>query len=223
MVSPTLQRERDSKDALLLVRTRIRKKLEQLPLVAANGCPINPARLFVVDKTTKYRYLVITVSDVCVFPRKLIPSRKDRVNYDFYIANGSTIDMNGWTLTNVDFELRRDLVWRLVVADVEVWIIGVDFLSFYNLLVDCRNNRQLDGTTTFSMLGFTVSDKVASLNTIHVNMEEVLQEFPDLTRPTGKPRECDTTPSTASEQRQVPQCLTVHDVSLSPSPQDSES
>ena len=31
-------------------------KLEQQPLVAANGCPINPARLFVSDKTTIDRH-----------------------------------------------------------------------------------------------------------------------------------------------------------------------
>ena len=52
-------------------------KLEQQPLVAENGCPINPARFFVADKITKYRFLINTGSDVCVFPRKLIPNRKD--------------------------------------------------------------------------------------------------------------------------------------------------
>lgn len=166
-------------------------KPEQQPLVAANGCPINPARLFVADKTTKYRFLIDTGSDVCVFPRKLIPNRKDRVNYDLYAANGSTIATYGWTPINIDFGLRRDFVWRFVVADVQVPIIGVDFLSFYNLLVDCRNNRLLDGTTLLSMPGFTVSDQVASVKTIYVNtpMDEVLQEFPDLTRPTGQPRD----------------------------------
>ena len=94
-------------------------KLEQQPLVAANGCPINPACLL-ADKTTKYRFLIDTGSDVCVFPRKLIPNRKDRVNYDLYAANGSTIATYGWTPINVDFGLHRDFVWRFVVADVQL-------------------------------------------------------------------------------------------------------
>ena len=122
-------------------------------------------------------------------PRKLIPNRKDRVNYDLYAANGSTIATYGWTHINVDFGLRRDFVWRFVLADVP--IIGVDFLSFNNLLVDCRNNRLFDGTTLLSMLGLTVSDQVASVKTIYVNtpMGEVLQVLHDLTRPTDQPRD----------------------------------
>ena len=106
-------------------------------------------------------------------------------------SNGSTIATYGWTHTNVDFGLRRDFFLRFVVADVQVPIIGVYFLSSYNLLVDCCNNRLLDGTTLLSMSGFTISDQVASVKTIYVNtlIIEVLQEFPDLTRTTGQPRD----------------------------------
>jgi hypothetical protein len=34
-----------------------------------------------------------------------------------------------------------------VVADVTHPLIGVDFLSHFGLLVDCRNNRLLDEVT----------------------------------------------------------------------------
>ena len=111
---------------------------------------------------------------------QLRPLRSERV-YHRYI----------WpTPINVDFGLRRDFVWRFVVADLQVPIIGVDFLSFYNLLVHCRKNRLLGGTTLLSMPVFTVSDQVTSVKTIYVNtpMDEVLQEFPNLTSPTGQPR-----------------------------------
>jgi hypothetical protein len=43
--------------------------------------------------------------------------------------------------------LRRDFTWRFMVADVTHPLIGADFLSHFGLLVDCRNNRLLDGTT----------------------------------------------------------------------------
>ena len=124
-----------------------------------------------------------------MFQHKLIPNRKDRVNYILYTANGSTIAIYGWTPINVDFGLRRDFLWCFVVADVQVPIIGADFPSFYNFLVDCHNNRLLDGTTLLSMPGFTVPDQVASVKTIYVNtpMDEVLQEFPNFTHPTGQP------------------------------------
>jgi hypothetical protein len=38
-------------------------------------------------------------------------------------------------------------MWRFVVADVTHHIIDVDFLSHFGFLVDCRNNRLLDGVT----------------------------------------------------------------------------
>jgi hypothetical protein len=46
--------------------------------------------------------------------------------------------------------LRRDFTWRFVVADVSQPLIGVDFLSHFGLLVDCRNNRLLDGVSSLS-------------------------------------------------------------------------
>jgi hypothetical protein len=42
---------------------------------------------------------------------------------------------------------RRDFTWRFVVTDVQLPIIGVDLLANFNLLVDCRNNRILEGLT----------------------------------------------------------------------------
>jgi hypothetical protein len=46
--------------------------------------------------------------------------------------------------------LRWDFTWRFVVADVTQPLIGADFLSHFGLLVDCRNNRLLDGVTSLS-------------------------------------------------------------------------
>jgi len=42
---------------------------------------------------------------------------------------------------------------RFVIADVDLPIIGVDLLSHYGLLVDCRNTRLLDGVTSLSTPG----------------------------------------------------------------------
>jgi hypothetical protein len=44
-------------------------------------------------------------------------------------------------------------MWHFMVADLELPIIGVDLLSHYGLLVDCRNNRLLDGITSLSTPG----------------------------------------------------------------------
>jgi hypothetical protein len=44
-------------------------------------------------------------------------------------------------------------MWRFVLTDVTHPIIGVDFLSHFGLLVDCRNSRLLDGVTSLFALG----------------------------------------------------------------------
>jgi hypothetical protein len=81
-----------------------------------------------------------------VFPRNLIPQCKERVNFDFRAANGTTIRTYGWLTLRLSLGLRRDFMWRFVVADVTHPLIGADFLSHFGLLVDCQNNRLLDGT-----------------------------------------------------------------------------
>ena len=113
-------------------------KLQQQTLTAANVCSTSSGHLFITDRVSKRRYLVKTGSDLCVFPRKLLPGRRERTDYNLYAANGTTIPTYGWTSQNLNLGLRRDFTWRFVVADVQIPIIGVDLLSFYGLLIDCR-------------------------------------------------------------------------------------
>jgi hypothetical protein len=62
-------------------------------------------------------------------------------------------------------------------------LIGVDFLSHFGLLVNCRNNRLLDGVTSLS----APAQAASALKTISDGtlVDSLLAEFPDLTRPTG--------------------------------------
>jgi hypothetical protein len=119
-------------------------KLHQRMLTAANVCTTSCGCLFITDRISKQRYLVDTASDLCVFPRKLLPGRRDRTDYTLYGANGTTIPTYGWTSRSLNLGLHRDFTWRFVIADAQLPIIGVDLLSHYGLLVDCRNNRLLE-------------------------------------------------------------------------------
>jgi hypothetical protein len=51
-------------------------KLHQQSLRAANVCNPSTGRLFISDRATKHSFLVDTGSGLCVFPRKLLPGRK---------------------------------------------------------------------------------------------------------------------------------------------------
>jgi hypothetical protein len=78
-----------------------------------------------------------------------------------------------------------------VVADVTQPLIGVDFLSHFGLLVDCRNNRLLDGVTSLSAPAEAASTQVASVKTITggTPVDSLLAQFPELIRPAGFQRQ----------------------------------
>jgi hypothetical protein len=126
------------------------RKPTQQTSPAAHECSTTTGRLITTDRSTKRQFLVDTDFDLCVYPRRLIPRRRERANYDLCAANGTTIHTNGWLPLSLNFGLRRDFTWRFVVADVTHPIIGVDFLSHFGLLVDCRNNRLLDRVASLS-------------------------------------------------------------------------
>ena len=78
-----------------------------------------------------------------------------------------------------------------MVADVYLRIIGVELLSHYGLLLDCRHNRLLDGVTSLLTPGQSAPTLVPSVKTVDSNStaDKLLAEFPELTRPTGIHRE----------------------------------
>jgi len=162
-------------------------KSHQQTLTAANVCTTSCGHLFISDRISKQRYLVDTGSDLCVFPRKLLPGRMERSDYILYAANGTATPTYGWTSWSLNLGLRRDFAWRFVVADVQVPITGVDLLSHYGLLVDCRNNRLLDWLTSLSTPGFNAPPSVPSVKVIAggTPLDSLLEEFPELTKPTG--------------------------------------
>jgi cleavage and polyadenylation specificity factor subunit 1 len=83
--------------------------------------------------------------------------------------------------------LRRDFTWRFVVADVIHPLFGVDLLSHFDLLVDCKHNRLLHEVTSLSVRARAVSLLIPSVKTISggTPVDSLLAEFSDLTRPAG--------------------------------------
>ena len=132
-------------------------------------------------------FLVDTGSDLRVFPRRLLPGRRERIDYTLYAANGTPIPTYGWITQSINFGLRRDFTWRFVVADIHTPIIGVDLLSFYGLLVDCRHNRLLDSITSLSSPGSLAPSSVPSVKVIAggTPTDNLLKEFPELITPSG--------------------------------------
>lgn len=162
--------------------------------MAANDCLACNGRLFITDKQTKIKYLIDTGSDLCVFPRTATKDRRLKSEYELYAANNTVINTYGYITLDLDLGLRRNFKWRFVVADVTKPIIGVDFLSHYNLLVDCRHHRLADGLTELSVAALhcnETSKEAIAIKAVkgETPYHELLKQYPELTRPSGTPLE----------------------------------
>ena len=95
------------------------------------------------------RFLVDTGAAVSLIPhhfcRNLIIESSE---VKLQSAESAPIKVSGecrLQLNNAD--LKRSFTWTFVVADVQHPIIGIDFLSQFSLLVDCRRHHLQDGVT----------------------------------------------------------------------------
>lgn len=95
----------------------------------------------------------------------------------------------GPTQLVLDLGLRRNYSWIFTIADVGRPIIGVDFLSLYNSLVDCRNQRLIDSLTSLPVPAAHCSTiDIASVKAIvgDTSYHHILREYSEITRPPGK-------------------------------------
>ena len=89
---------------------------------------------------------------------------------------------------SLDLGLRRNFTWPFTLAKVKQPIIGVDFLSHFNLLVDPKLNRLIDPNTSLSTNGLRChlsqqpSPQVTRIQNSN-NFEKLILEYPNLTNP----------------------------------------
>jgi hypothetical protein len=168
------------------------KQVEQVP-EAATICSNTPNRLYVYDKNTQVKFLVDTGSDVCVFPRTRVKSSLPKRNYSLSAVNGTSISTYGIITLPLNLGLRRNFTWNFIVADVDTAIIGTDFLAHFALSVDVKRKLLLDSGTSLTVSGYAAqaatSLSVQAISGTTIFHDLLRDEFPELTRPAGVPRE----------------------------------
>ncbi|GBN41053.1 hypothetical protein AVEN_118515-1 [Araneus ventricosus] len=134
---------------------------------AADRCRPN-SRLCITDLITRNKFLVDSGAAVCCYPKKLT-NFKSKQDLELYAANGSPISTYGTIKLELDFGLRRSFIWSFLVADVSDPIIGADFLERFELLIDVRNGRLLDGRTSLFVKGMVKRTKSLFLTLVANN------------------------------------------------------
>ena len=167
------------------------RKRDQPSVKAADNDGLGSRHIFITDKKTKISFLVDTNADISVYPRSKIHGHVNKNAYELFTANGTRIATYGTTAIYLNLSLRRAFKWNFVIADNQMPIIDVDFLSHYRLLVDPRNKRLLDTTTQLSSRGYAATTEEISIKTVIGKSvyHRLLVEFPDLTRPPAFGRE----------------------------------
>ena len=167
-------------------------KREQPSLIAAINDGLHTRRIFITDKDSKVAFLIDTGADVCVYPRKRTSGYRHKCTYELYAANSTRIATYGTVAVDLNLSLRRSFKWRMIVADVDTPIIGMDFLAHFGLLVDPKNKRLIDSTTGLATNGQAAGGRYISVKTIvgTTNYHRIVAQFPDVTRPAGFEKEC---------------------------------
>lgn len=155
------------------------------PSARAEAAGVQPfRRLFVTDFKHRLTYLVDTGAALSVLPRRHSRA-KTPADYKLYAANGTSISTYGEERRRLDLGLRRNFVWDLVIADVSQPILGADFLSHYNILVDLCRRRLVDGVTGLTVTGRATPAATLGISGIPVSLpyKHLLQRYPNLMRP----------------------------------------
>ena len=147
----------------------------------------HPSRLFYVsDHATGSRFLVDTGAAVSVVP----PSRTERLHQrqdlSLQAVNNTKIATYGMRSVSLELGLRRTFRWVFVIADVKKPILGADFLHHFNLLVDMRHYRLLDGLTNLTVQGTATREPRLSPKLQSCQPENkftaLLRDFPSVTQ-----------------------------------------
>lgn len=89
-------------------------------------------------------YLIDTGADVSVLPSNQKAGCCSKTCVKLFAANGTPINVCGTTTRKVNLGIRREFSWQFLIADVNIAIIGADFISHFGLLIDMERNRLID-------------------------------------------------------------------------------
>lgn len=160
-----------------------------MSISAANDSCTLTRRLFVKDPSSGKQYLIDSGADLSVYPRLYMTGPLKRTSFNLAAANGSIIHTYGYTTLSLNLGLKRCFPWKFVIADVAKPIIGADFISHYELLIDLKNKRLIDTKT-----GVMVNSEVHTSNSPTVKIistsfpepySNLIKKFPNIIRPNG--------------------------------------
>ena len=156
----------------------------QMPSLVAAASPGFTIR----DELSGHSFLVDTGALASVFPAAATDHASDRCPHpavNLTAANGPPIRSYGSRELLLRFN-GHEYRWSFIIADVNRPLLGADFLSAHDLLVDVANCRLLDAVTFRPLAVATLSVSDASdicTTTPHPRIAPMLKEFAAVFKP----------------------------------------
>nr|CAX83701.1 pol polyprotei [Schistosoma japonicum] len=149
------------------------------------GC-LNSRLFYVSDKNSGLNFLVDTGAALSIIPKNKTELGRETSSVTLKVANKTKIATFGLKTLTLDLGFRRQFPWIFTVADLDLAILGMDFLERYEFLVDTKKRRlTLKETSKFTK---GIESNIASLNLIQTppvtteKFQDILAEFPNLTK-----------------------------------------
>lgn len=136
--------------------------------------------LWVEDLESGDKFLVDSGSEVSVIP----PGREDKnkpasTAYDLLAANRTPIATYGTRSKALAILKKEYIVWPFVIADVQAPILGLDFLTAHELLIDAKRQQLIHQPTGATIPTSSCRHSPPSITHItHSTYTNIIQEFP---------------------------------------------
>ncbi|CAE1161479.1 unnamed protein product [Acanthosepion pharaonis] len=164
-----------------------RQRVKATNLAGKASSPKLSRLFYVTDTRNNLRFLVDTGAAISVLPVR-DKARQQPFQLRLQAANGSSINTYGTKSLTLNIGMRRDFTWNFTVADVQMPILGADFLAHYDLAVRMNNHSLTDNLTRLCVLGTYSKLTTTGITVATCHNKEylhLLNQYQDLLRPAG--------------------------------------
>ena len=147
-------------------------------------------RMFVVDYISSRKIMIDSGSQISIWPaggRDKCKTTENKDNIKLFAHNGTTINTYGVEYFKINIGFKHDFIFNFVIADSNVPLIGIDFLSHFNIVADFKNMCLFRGSTNEQIFASTCSSSIYSVSAISdsvdARIKSLLNKFPDITNP----------------------------------------
>lgn len=119
-----------------------------LPSISVNNLPqFNPSdlsidyRFRILDRNSGLKFIIDTGSVCSQIPRRPSDSQIPISEKRFEVANGEPLLQYGHETLELEFDQSIKFSWKFHITDLEVPLIGADFLKHFGIQADLRGKR----------------------------------------------------------------------------------